>query len=269
MLAKALQTEIISENGIAPRTLDMAQEDDTQPTSKRSEPLAKEDELMLCQAKENLLQAQKALRLAQEAYDALASLRPQKIIASRRKQLQRRKRSADKDARAQRQENEHSAAKRCLRIQERARPPSFYKGFQPNIRIEQPVEELLALFEQVQSLDQFARELGITRRNAIHALKTAGLDVFEAISKDWDNSVSLRELSRKHGPMPQTISNWIKSTGREIKPRNSNEKYDRKQVDELFDSGWTTNKIAKTMELSWATVQKCKERWWHAKTLQT
>lgn len=268
MLAKALQTEIILKNRITAKEPDMDRFDEARTNASYLGALNENDDPMLRHAKDNLLQAKKALRLAQEAYDALASLPPPKLITSRRKQLQRHRSSTGEGAHAQPQKSEPSATKRSLRVQGRSRTPSFYKGFQPDIRIEQPVEELLALFERVQSLDDFARELGITRRNAIHALKSAGIDVFEAIAKDWENGQSLRVLSQKHGPTPQTISNWIKSTGREIKPRNSNEKYNRKRVDELFDDGWTTNKIAKTIKLSWATVQKCKASWWIAKTRQ-
>lgn len=267
-MAKALQTEIIFKNRITAKEPDMDRFDEAHTNASYLGALNEKDDPMLRHAKDNLLRAKEALRLAQEAYDALASLHSLKLIPSRRKQLQRHRSSTGEGAHAQPQKSEPSATKRSLRVQRRSRTPSFYKGFQPDIRIEQPVEELLALFERVQFLDPFARELGITRRNAIHALKTAGIDVYEAIAKDWDNNVSLRELSIKHGPMPQTISNWIKSTGREIKPRNSNEKYDRAQIYKLFDDGRTTNDIAKTMELSWATVQKCKGDWWVAKTRQ-
>lgn len=268
MLAKALQTEIIFKTRITVKEPDMDRLSEAHTNASCLGAPNEKDHPMLRQAKESLLQAKEALRLAQEAYDVLASLHPPKIITSRRKQLIRRKSSTSEYAHAQRQKNELSAAKASLRIQGRARAPSFYKGFQPDIRIEQPVEELPALFERAKSLDQFARDLGVTRRNAIHALKTAGIDVFEAIAKDWENGQSLRVLSEKHGPTPQTISNWIKSTGREIKPRNSNEKYDRARVYELFDDGCTTNYIATTLELSWATVQKCKGDWWVSKARQ-
>lgn len=84
MLAKALQTEIIFKNGIAPRKPDMDQDNDKHPNPSHIGGLTKEEGRMLCQAKENLLQAQEALRLAQRTYDALASLRPLRIIPSRR-----------------------------------------------------------------------------------------------------------------------------------------------------------------------------------------
>ncbi|WP_050525414.1 helix-turn-helix domain-containing protein [Pseudorhodobacter aquimaris] len=163
---------------------------------------------------------------------------------------------------------ELGATERQRRFQEQAQKRMFFNRFQSDIIIEEPVDGLVPLFQEVKSLDQFAKRLKITRRDAIYTLKTAGFDVLESIAKEWENGKSLRILSKKHGPTPQTISKWIKSTGRQIKPRNSNEKYDRARINELFDDGWTTNKIAKALNLSWNTVQKCKKSWWEARQRQ-
>ncbi|MBM1817855.1 hypothetical protein [Pseudosulfitobacter pseudonitzschiae] len=174
----------------------------------------------------------------------------------------------DDEKRARRREAECSATKRRLELLKQAQKRAFIYSFEADISIVRPSDELVSLFQEAGSLDQFAKRLAITRREAIHALKAAGFDVVEDIAREWEGGKSLRVLSKEHGPTPQTISKWIKSTGRTIKPRNSNQKYDRARMYELFDDGWTTNKIATTMKLSWATVQRCKTSWWNAKNTQ-
>nr|WP_319249531.1 hypothetical protein [uncultured Celeribacter sp.] len=174
----------------------------------------------------------------------------------------------DEENRARRREAERRATKRRLELREQAQKRAFIYSLASDVSIVRPTDELVSLFQEVGSLDEFAKRLEITRRGAIHVLKTAGFDVVENIAKAWEGGKSLRALSKEHGPTPQTISKWIKSTGRLIKPRNSNQKYDRARMYELFDDGWTTNKIATTMKLSWATVQRCKTSWWEAKNTQ-
>jgi len=223
---------------------------------------------MFHQAEENLRQAKEALQLAQEAYDRLASQRPIRIPARKRKQLHNRKSLTDEERRARCRETERRATKRHLELQEQAQKRAFIYSFGADNSIVQPTDELVSLFQEAGSLDEFAKRLEITRRGAIQALKAADFDVIEDIAREWEGGKSLRVLSQEHGPTPQTISKWIKSTGRVIKPRNSNQKYDRARMYELFDDGWTTNKIATTMKLSWATVQSCKTSWWEAKNTQ-
>lgn len=220
---------------------------------------------MFHQAEENLRQAKEALRLAQEAYDRLASRRPIRIPARKRKQLHNRKSSTDEERRARCREAERRATKRRLELREQAQKRTFIYSFRADNSIVRPTDELVSLFQEAGSLDEFAKRLEITRRGAIHALKAADFDVIEDIAREWECGKSLRVLSQEHGPTPQTLSKWIKSTGRVIKPRNSNQKYDRARMYELFDDGWTTNKIATIMKLSWATVQRCKKSWWDTK----
>ncbi|MCK8484193.1 hypothetical protein MUY21_09105 [Aliiroseovarius sp. S2029] len=227
-----------------------------------------EESRMFRQAEANLRQAKEALCLAQEAYDRLASQRPIRLPARRQKQLQIRRSLTDEEKRARLREAERSATKRRLELQEQAQKRAFVYSLGADVNIVRPTDELVSLFQEVGSLDQFAKRLAITRRDAIHVLKAAGFDVVENIAKAWEGGESLRVLSKEHGPTPQTISKWIKSTGRTIKLRNSNQKYDRARMYELFDDGWTTNKIATTMKLSWATVQRCKTSWWEAKNKQ-
>lgn len=119
-------------------------------------------------------------------------------------------------------------------------------------------EEIVSLYRELASLDAFAKHLSLTRKTAVYKLRTAGVDVIEEIAVAWQNGLALRHLSAQHGPLPQTISQWIKSTGRQIKPRNSNPKYDPRRLQECFELGWTTNRIAKTMGLSWSTVQNAR-----------
>lgn len=243
----------------------MGLEIDEQPSSSIADGPDDEESRMLLQAEENLRQAEEAQRQAREIYDALASKIRKRIRVSRRKELQQLRSLANQDERVRPNEVNRSAIERREKPQKKAQKRAFFNSLRTEISIEQPTEGLVSLFQDIKSLDQFAKRLRITRRNAIHALKAVGFDVLESIAKEWENGQSLRNLSEKHGPMPQTISKWIKSTGREIKPRNSNEKYDREQINRWFDAGWTTNKIAKRLGHSWATMQKCYESWWEAK----
>lgn len=219
---------------------------------KSSDSLTDQELTQLCKAEDDL-------RRAQAAYDELEPLR-QKQRASIR--LPRRKRPRRILAAEERETRELLAdekiRKRNQKRKEEAQNRAFIYSVQRDYETPHSPEELLAVFHQVGSLDQFARQAQTTRRCAVQLLKSAGLDVIEFIAKDWEAGMSLRALSRKHGPTPQTISSWIKSTGRLIKPRNSNQRYDLSRMSELFSKRWSTNKIAKEMKLSWATVQKAR-----------
>ena len=117
-------------------------------------------------------------------------------------------------------------------------------------------EDLINLFRTTGGIDGFAEQLTVERRRALRWLKKAGVDVFEEIAREWEDGSSLRKLSAKHGPLPKTISNWIKSTGRVVRPRNSNPKYDITKIYSYKKMRWSTNRIALDMGLSWATVQR-------------
>ena len=212
--------------------------------------LSEEEKLLLSKVEADL-------KRAQEAYDALQSLRIrsyQARLSFRRnrpppltKEQKNAKRAASK---------KHLAETRLADQRERERTTFIY-GFQyPSFCTTEAPENLIPLYRSLRSLDQFAKQIKVSRRTAIHLLMLQGLDVFEDLAREWETGSSLRELSTKHGPKPKTIASWIRLTGREIKPRNSNQKYDRRQMNELFDKMWTTNKVAKEMGLSWATVQK-------------
>ncbi|MDE9451517.1 helix-turn-helix domain-containing protein [Aliiroseovarius sp. Z3] len=215
----------------------------------------------LTEAEQRLLsEAEDNLRRAQAAYDKLAPLRLKETfdVTSPRKLAHRQKgrtlapvesNSQPKDVtknRETRKFEQHSTARlRALIYGEPSRPsPSMEPA------------ELLELYQKVVSIDLFASRLEVTRQTALSLLKSAGKDVVEEISQEWQNGSSLRDLSSKHGPLPQTISRWIKSTGRQIKPRNSNPKYDQSLVLKLSAEKWSINRIATHMGISWATVRR-------------
>ncbi len=232
---------------------------DAQPTPSRISGLTDEEERQLRQAEDDL-------RRAQEAYDALAPLRQKRALLKRSERHRNRRPPTEVEQPADDTAAVRSARERRLRYHRRAQERLFFNSFQQDASIEQSSDDLVSLFREIGSLDQFAKHLETTRRNAIHALKAAGVDVLEDIAKQWENKTSLRRLSEQHGPTPQTISKWIKSTGRQIKPRNSNRIYDETTMHALFRQKWTINSIAEAMKLSWATVQKCYEAWWRAQT---
>jgi hypothetical protein len=202
--------------------------------------------------------AEDDLRRAEAAYEALAHLRRKRTLLWRSKRIRRRKKPTAEELKARELLAEEHIRERNQRRKEKAQTDAFLYSIQQNHGVTSSPEDLVTLFKQIGSLDKFAKEIGTTRRSAIRLLKSAGLDVIEYIAKNWDEGESLRVLSSTHGPTPQTISKWIKSTGRRIKPRNGNQKHDLSTMAELFSKKWTTNKIAKTMGLSWATVQKAR-----------
>lgn len=119
-----------------------------------------------------------------------------------------------------------------------------------------PIEKLEEQYLSGLSIGELAKQFNISRRGVADRLKKVGIDVFEKIAIEWENGASLRELSKAHGPLPTTLSNWIKSTGREIKPRNSKAKIDPEEVRLLRSQGYSTNKIKNKLGVAWATVQK-------------
>jgi hypothetical protein len=205
-----------------------------------------------------LRKAEEDLQRAQAAYDELEPLRQKRAFLFRRRRTRNRTVPTAQELETQKRLADERIRKRNQRRKEEAQKRAFIYSVQRDYETPSSPEDLLAVFYQIGSLDQFAKQIQTTRRCAVQLLMSAGLDVIELIAKDWEAGMSLRALSHKHGPTPQTISSWIKSTGRRIKPRNSNQKYDLSKMLGLFSKRWTTNRIAKEMSLSWATVQKAR-----------
>jgi len=202
------------------------------------------------------------LKRAQEAYDAVAHLRQKKVAAFVRKFRANRAKPSVLELRIQHIQSERRQEE-YSRIKEReTQKRTFSNGYKRNDDGNRhPPERLAEIFRQTGKLDLFATQIGTTRRSAIRLLKSSAVDIIEEIALEWEAGTSLRSLSAKHGPLPQTISRWIKSTGRQIKPRNANQKYDQKLMEQLFTQKWSTNKIAIELKCSWATVQKVRDEY--------
>jgi hypothetical protein len=214
-----------------------------------------------CLTDEELTQLRKAeedLKRAQAAYDKLKPLRRKRISLFWRRRMRERRAPTAQELETQKRLAEEKITEQNQCLREESQKRSFIYSVQRDYETPSSPEELCEFFYQIGSLDQFAQQIRTTRRSAMQLLKSAGLDVVMFIAKEWEAGMSLRALSHKHGPTPQTISNWVKSTGRRIKPRNSNQRYDLSRMSELFSKKWSTNKIAKEMKLSWATVQKAR-----------
>lgn len=206
-----------------------------------------------------LLQAEGDFRCAQLAYDALKPLREKKMKHIIIRRAKSRAKSPDVGERLPLKPVRKRAPRKCVVFAE-----WYPLSEAPKVALaksEPPVapEVLRAKYRQIDSLDGFAKAMKISRRGAILLLKLNGIDVVEEIALAWEDRVSLRDLSAKHGPITQTISNWIKSTGRQVKPRNSNHRYDLVEMHELFDEKRSTNEIAIKMGRSWKTVQRIRD----------
>ncbi|WP_282601821.1 hypothetical protein [Paracoccus sp. PARArs4] len=117
-------------------------------------------------------------------------------------------------------------------------------------RLPEP-SEVKRIYEEMPSLDQVAQALGRDRRAAVKALAAAGIDIKEEIAKQWDSGSSLRELHKRHGPGCDTISRWIKSTGREVQPRNANRQCDEALIVETYLKTRSANRCALVAGVSW------------------
>lgn len=82
-------------------------------------------------------------------------------------------------------------------------------------------EDIIARYELVRSINSFSFGLGISRSEGIKLLKELGIDIYEEVARDWENRVSIQELSRRHGVGRDSISRWIKRTGRKVPRRTA------------------------------------------------
>lgn len=231
--------------------LEHVEQTDQIKTATRNYRLTDEEELQLRKAEDEL-------RRAKDAYDALEPLRRKRILSCSQRKRRPRTKPNENEIRSLRIASEKRAKNRALKRKEEMQNSLFFNGSGEDCIVEMSPDRLTSLFREIGSLDQFAKRLKTTRRFAIQTLRAAGVDVLEEIARAWEGGSSLRSLSVKHGPIPQTLSKWIKATGRQIKPRNSNQRYDPCQIRALGSKKWSTNRIATHMRLSWATVQKAR-----------
>lgn len=100
----------------------------------------------------------------------------------------------------------------------------------------------------------------LVRRTTLKALKSIGLDVYEEIAREWESGVTIRELSRRHGPSQTAISNWIKKAGRVILPRNANRKHDIELILQVYDETRSCKRAAEAGGVAWATAKNILEK---------
>lgn len=112
-------------------------------------------------------------------------------------------------------------------------------------------DKIRSLYTEFESLELVARALDIDRHTAVKALAYAGIDIKDEIAKQWEAGSSLRELHERHGPGCDTISRWIKSTGREVQPRNANRQCDEWLIVETYLKTRSANRCAQAAGVSW------------------
>lgn len=203
-----------------------------------------------------LLAADENLKRAKAAYRALEPLRMKQTVHLLSQPRRSRKKLTESEILLAREKEEKRSKQWRLGCEKERQEHAFFHSYEEFDTIPIQSEGLVSRFYKIESLDKFAKHINVTRKTAIQMLRNKGLNLIEEIAIAWENGSSLRKLSKLHGPLPQTISKWIKSTGRNMQPRNSNRKYDVELIEKLFDEKCTTNKIAKLLGLSWATVQK-------------
>jgi hypothetical protein len=198
-----------------------------------------------------LARVAEALETAQKAYDDLEHLRTKRLHIARPQRRRRTRRFefvlpglAPPPATLH---DYPRPAARLLSDDEKRRAPEV---------VEIAPARALETYRCLNSLDGTSACLGVGRKTTIRLLKEAGVDLFEDIACEWDRGIPLRELSRCHGPPPQTISHWIKKTGRTVAPRNANRRYDEAEIIRIYDECQSANAPARQLGLSWSTVRK-------------
>lgn len=112
----------------------------------------------------------------------------------------------------------------------------------------------------VRSIDDFSTDLGLSCMAGISALKRAGVNVYEDVALEWDSGISIRELSLRYGIGRDTISRWIKRTGRDVPPANSRQRYDADLVARVFEQTNSVNAAATAAGIAWDTARKAVSR---------
>lgn len=120
-------------------------------------------------------------------------------------------------------------------------------------------------FESTRSLVAFANVFGLDHASAIRALAAGGIDIYQAVALEWERGCSVRALSAQHGVTRSTIGRWIKKGGRDIRPRNANQKHDEDLIVEVFRDTKSANRAAQAANVHWATARRVlrKHNLWH------
>lgn len=122
-----------------------------------------------------------------------------------------------------------------------------------------PLPEAKTLREhylRVRSIGDFSSDLGLSCNAGISALKRAGVNVYEEVALEWESGVSIRDLSLRYGIGRDTISRWIKRTGREVPPANTRQRYDADLVARVFEQTNSVNAAATAAGIAWDTARK-------------
>ena len=123
-----------------------------------------------------------------------------------------------------------------------------------------PRDAIIDTFSLVKSFAGVAITHSLGRGQTRRALRDAGIDICEEAVRDWDHGISVQELSRRHGIGRDTIARWIRKTGRTIKPRNGNRRYDEELIAETYRETNSVNKAALAAGVAWDTARSVLSR---------
>lgn len=193
------------------------------------------------------------------AFEAPETLNTDSAQPFREPALSRRRRKPLSPEQLGRKGAEFSAAMACLRPLPRHLATRVLGLCCHEACSTRPLPEAKTLREhylRVRSIGDFSSDLGLSCNAGISALKRAGVNVYEEVALEWESGVSIRDLSLRYGIGRDTISRWIKRTGREVPPANTRQRYDADLVARVFEQTNSVNAAATAAGIAWDTARK-------------
>ena len=117
-------------------------------------------------------------------------------------------------------------------------------------------DQIKRIYSNNRCLREFAQHFGLNFKRAKSLLGHNGVDFSAQLEVEYHVfKMSLRELSRIHGPKEETLSKWLKDYGATLRKGNTRT-MDKKLLNDVFSKTCSIKQAADAVGVHWKTAER-------------
>ena len=116
--------------------------------------------------------------------------------------------------------------------------------------------EIQLVYQSAPRLRAFAARHSLSWKTAKKVLEANGVDFSAQVRAEFENGMSLIELSEKHGPKAETLSNWLELSGVRIQRGNFRRGINVEDLVRVFRATSSVNQVARHAGIHWSTAAR-------------
>lgn len=117
-----------------------------------------------------------------------------------------------------------------------------------------PAKEIRSTYLIDPRLGSFAAWYCLSLKSAKNVLEANGVGFLAQLRREFSDDASLNQLATRHGPKPETLSNWIAGADEPIKRGNHRRGIDIEKLVRVFRETSSVNRAAEEAGVHWSTA---------------